>query len=148
MAKRKGIAIMIVLFFAFAVGIVMFSMFQTNTNLSNQTKKTIYAMQAYYLAHSCMQFGKLQISLLPKEIYDYYGNGGNSNKVLFNIMFDNRSIYTNNNNNFIIKPSPISFKFKQINKELSVSISDSKSHSSEKNNKNVDKKRLTTDYSK
>ena len=76
-----------------------------------------------------------------------YGNGGNSNKVLFNIMFDNRSIYTNNN--FIIKPSPISFKFKQINKELSVSISDSKSHSEEKNdNKDNDKKRLTTDYSK
>jgi hypothetical protein len=82
MAKRKGIAIMIVLFFAFAVGIVMFSMFQANTNLSNQTKKTIYAMQAYYLAHSCMQFGKLQISLLPKEIYDYYGNGGNSGNAL------------------------------------------------------------------
>ena len=77
-----------------------------------------------------------------------YGNGGNSNKVLFNVMFDNRSIYTNNNN-FIIKPSPISFKFKQINKELSVSISDSKSHSAEKNNNNDnDKKRLTTDYSK
>ena len=77
-----------------------------------------------------------------------YGNGGNSNKVLFNIMFDNRSIYTYNNN-FIIKPSPISFKYRQINKELSVSISDSKSHSAEKNNKiDNDKKRLTTDYSK
>ena len=75
-----------------------------------------------------------------------YGNGGNSNKVLFNVMFDNRSLYANNNN-FIIKPSPISFKYKQINKELSVSISDSKSHSEEKNN-NIDKKRLTTDYSK
>ena len=60
--KRKGIAVVVVIFFAFAISIIMFTMFQSNTNLSNQTKQTIYAMQAYYLAHSCMQFGKLQIS--------------------------------------------------------------------------------------
>ena len=82
-----------------------------------------------------------------------YGNSGNSNKILFNIMFDNKSINNVNNNNnnninihFNIKPSPISFKFKEINKELSVSISNSDSHSSEKNRSN--KKRLITDYSK
>ena len=94
-----------------------------------------------------------------------YGNGGNSNKVLFNIMLDNRSIYNNynyNSSNFNIKPSPISFKFKEINKELSVSISNSNSNASspkKKNNKqkslnnNDDinqksKRRLITDYSK
>lgn len=82
--KRKGIAVVVVIFFAFAIGIVMFTMFRSNTNLSNQTKQTIYAMQAYYLAHSCMQFGKLQISLLPKEIYDYYDNGSNSGNALVN----------------------------------------------------------------
>ena len=78
-----------------------------------------------------------------------YGNGGNSNKILFNLMFDNKSIYNNNNNNhFNIKPSPISFKFKEIDKELNVSMSNSKdnSYSSEKNKSN--KKRLITDYSK
>ena len=95
-----------------------------------------------------------------------YGNGGNSNKVLFNIMLDNKSIYNNynnfNNNNFNIKPSPISFKYKEINKELSVSISNSNSSSPEKNNNSNNKgfninnndknrkskKRLITDYSK
>ena len=76
-----------------------------------------------------------------------YGNGGNSNKILFNLMFDNKSIY-NNNNHINIKPSPISFKFKEIDKELNVSMSNSKdnSYSSEKNKSN--KKRLITDYSK
>ena len=78
-----------------------------------------------------------------------YGNGGNSNKILFNLMLDNKSIYYNSNNNhFNIKPSPISFKFKEIDKELNVSMSNSKgnSYSSEKNKSN--KKRLITDYSK
>ena len=83
-SNRKGIAVVVVIFFAFAIGIIMFTMLQSNTNLSSQTKQTIYAMQAYYLAHSCMQFGKLQISLLPKEIYDYYDNGANSGNALLN----------------------------------------------------------------
>ena len=83
-SNRKGIAVVVVIFFAFAIGIIMFTMFQSNTNLSNQTKQTIYAMQAYYLAHSALQFGKLQISLLPKEIYDYYDNGANSGNALLN----------------------------------------------------------------
>ena len=82
MANRKGIAVVVVLFFAFAIGIIMFSLYQSNTNLSYQTKMTIYEMQAYYLAHSGMQFGKLQISLFPKEIYDYYKNGSNSGNAL------------------------------------------------------------------
>ena len=74
-----------------------------------------------------------------------YGNGGNSNKLLFNVVLDNKSIYNNNinNNNFNIRPSPISYKYKKLDKELSVSISNSNSSSSEKN-----KKRLITDYSK
>ena len=73
-----------------------------------------------------------------------YGNGGNSYKILLNIMFDNKSI--NNNNFFNMKPSPISYKFKEINKELSVSMSNSNSPCSEKENQK--KKRLITDYSK
>ena len=83
-SNRKGIAVVVVIFFAFAIGIIMFAMFQSNTNLSYQTKQTIYAMQAYYLAHSGMQFGKLQISLLPKEIYDFYDNGANTGNALMN----------------------------------------------------------------
>ena len=84
MTKRKGIAVVVVIFFAFAIGIIMFTIVSSNTNLSSQTKQTIYEMQAFYLAHSCMQFGKLQISLLPKEIYDYYDNGSNTGNALIN----------------------------------------------------------------
>ena len=109
-----------------------------------------------------------------------YGNGGNSNKILFNlinimILFiwakfddilyflplyffikinDNKSI--NRYNNLNVKPSPISFKFKELKKELNVSVSDSNSCSSENHNSQnyfnssnkSSKKRLITDYSK
>ena len=93
-----------------------------------------------------------------------HGNGGNSNKVLFNIVYDNKSIINipknMNHNNYNYKPSPISFKYKGINKEYSVSVSDSNSPSrDEVNNNNFNrinynssrrnsKKRLITDYSK
>ena len=91
------------------------------------------------------------------------GNGGNSNKVLFNIMYDNKSIINMpknmNHNNYNYKPSPISFKYKGINKEYSVSVSNSNSPSRDENNNNFNrinynssrrnsKKRLITDYSK
>ncbi len=70
--NRKGMAVVVVLFFAFAIAIIMFFMLRSNTNLNHQTKQTLYEMQANYLAQSAMQYGKLQIFLLPKEIYDYY----------------------------------------------------------------------------
>ena len=79
MKNRKGLAVVIVIFFAFAIGIIMFAMFNSNTNLTNQTKQTIYQMQAYYLAQSGMQFAKLHIYLLPKEIYNFYGNTTDQN---------------------------------------------------------------------
>ncbi len=74
MKKRKGFAVVIVLFFAFAISIVMFALFRHNSNLGTQTKLTIYQMQAYYLAQSCMQLAKLHIYLLPKEIFEFYQN--------------------------------------------------------------------------
>lgn len=79
MKKRKGIAVVVVVFFAFAISIIMFTIVQSTSNLSYQTKNTLYEMQAYYLAHSAMQFAKLHIYLLPKEIYDYYGNSSSTN---------------------------------------------------------------------
>ena len=50
MKKRKGFAIVVVMFFAFAISIIMFALLRHNSNLSSQTKLTIYQMQAYYLA--------------------------------------------------------------------------------------------------
>ena len=66
--KRKGIAVVLVLLFAISIAIIMFTVIKSTTNLGFQTKQTIYEMQAYYLAHSAMQYGKLLISLMPKEI--------------------------------------------------------------------------------
>ena len=78
MKKRKGFAIVVVMFFAFAISIIMFALLRHNSNLTSQTKLTIYQMQAYYLAQSGMQLAKLHIYLLPKEIYNYYKNNPES----------------------------------------------------------------------
>lgn len=86
--KRSGMAVMVVLFFAFAIGIIMFFMVRSSSNLGFQTKQTLYEMQAYYLAQSAMQYAKLHITLLPKEIYDYYGNGANTGNALDKIDSD------------------------------------------------------------
>lgn len=78
MKRRKGFAIVVIIFFAFVLAIIMFTLFRSNTNLSTQTKKTMYQMQAFYLAQSGLQLAKLHIYLLPKEIFNYYGNNPES----------------------------------------------------------------------
>lgn len=70
--NKKGLAIVVVMAFAFGIAIIMFAMVQSSSNLTAQTKRTIYQMQASYLAQSCIQFAKLHIFLLPKEMYNYY----------------------------------------------------------------------------
>lgn len=79
MKKRSGLAIVVVLFFAFSIAIILFFMAHSNTNLAFQNKQTIYQMQAYYLAHSAMQHAKLQLRLLPKETYEFFAMGGSGN---------------------------------------------------------------------
>lgn len=79
MEKRKGLAIVVVLFFAFSIAIILFFMAQSNSNLAFQNKQTMYQMQAYYLAHSAMQHAKLQLKLLPKETYEFFTLGGSGN---------------------------------------------------------------------
>ncbi len=79
MMKKKGFAIVVVLFFAFSIAIILFFMAQSNSNLAFQNKQTIYQMQAYYLAHSAMQHTKLQLKLLPKETYDFFALNGSGN---------------------------------------------------------------------
>lgn len=79
MKDRKGIAIVVVLFFAFSIAIILFFMASSNTNLAFQNKQTLYQMQAYYLAHSAMQHAKLQLRLLPKETYEFFVLGGSGN---------------------------------------------------------------------
>lgn len=79
MLNRNGVAIVVVLFFAFSIAIILFFMAHSNTNLAFQNKQTLYQMQAYYLAHSGMQHAKLQLRLLPKETYEFFAKNGTGN---------------------------------------------------------------------
>ncbi len=79
MRKKSGIAVVLVLFFAFSIAIIFFFMAHSNTNLAYQNKQTLYQMQAYYLAHSGMQHAKLKIRLLPKELYEFFKADGSGN---------------------------------------------------------------------
>ena len=79
MKDRRGMAIVVVLFFAFSIAIILFFMASSNTNLAYQNKQTLYQMQAYYLAHSGMQHAKLQLRMLPKETYDFFSKSGTGN---------------------------------------------------------------------
>ncbi|MBU1107410.1 MAG: hypothetical protein KKB51_12125 [Candidatus Riflebacteria bacterium] len=79
MHKKSGIAVVVVLFFAFSISTIFFFMAHSNTNLAFQNKQTVYQMQAYYLAHSGMQHAKLQLRLLPKETFDFFDKNGSGN---------------------------------------------------------------------
>jgi hypothetical protein len=77
--KRRGVAIIVVLFFAFSIAIILFFMISSNSNLANQNKQSLSQMQAYYLAHSGMQHAKLRLRLLPKETYEFFSKNGIGN---------------------------------------------------------------------
>lgn len=79
MQKRSGVAIVVVMFFAFSIAIILFFMISSNSNLAYQNKQTLNQMQAYYLAHSGMQHAKLRLRLLPKETYEFFSKGGTGN---------------------------------------------------------------------
>jgi hypothetical protein len=70
--NRKGLALAVILFFAFAIGIILFTMIKSNSNLSMQNKNTIRALQAHYLTQSAMQHAKLHLNLLPRETYEFF----------------------------------------------------------------------------
>lgn len=77
--NKRGLAIVVVLFFSFSIGILLFFMSRANIALSYQSRKTIRQMQAYYLAHSAMQHAKLQLKLLPKECQTFFSSAGTGN---------------------------------------------------------------------
>jgi hypothetical protein len=79
MNKKSGVAIVIVLFFCFAIALLLFFMTKSNTNLAFQNKQALRQMQAYYLAHSGMQHAKLQLRLLPKETFEFFDKNGSGN---------------------------------------------------------------------
>ena len=77
MKNRKGVAVMVVLFFCFAIATVLYVLISSNVNLAYQNRKTLLQLQAYYMAHSGLQHAKLKLRLLPKETFDVFSGGGN-----------------------------------------------------------------------
>lgn len=73
--ERNGSAVVVVLFFAFAIATVLFVMISSNANLAAQNKKTLMQLQAYYLAQSGLQHARLKLRLLPKETFDLFAAG-------------------------------------------------------------------------
>jgi len=65
--NRSGMAIVVVLFFSFAVSIVLSVLISSNSQLGFQNKQTLYNLQAYYLAQSGKQHALLKLRLLPRE---------------------------------------------------------------------------------
>ena len=95
-----------------------------NKNYFCQYQKTIKEIEKsiinnYYNKGYSFESNNFKHSLL------LYGNEGNSYKKLYNINTDNKIFNNNNNSNF--KPSPIRIKYHRINKEYSISISNSNS---------------------
>ncbi|NLI78752.1 MAG: hypothetical protein GX442_20220 [Candidatus Riflebacteria bacterium] len=78
MGRRRGLAVVVVLFFGFAMGLLVYFLIGANANLSLQNRKTIGQLQAYYLAHSAFQHVQLKLRLLPQETYDAFEGGAGS----------------------------------------------------------------------
>ena len=70
--NKKGLAIVVVVFFAFAVGIFMAALLKASSNVYFLTKRTIHEMQVDYLLRSGVQMAKLYVNLFPIEMYNYY----------------------------------------------------------------------------
>ncbi len=70
--NKKGLAIAIVLFFAFVIGVTLAALIKASSNTYFQSKRTVYEMQTNYLVQSGIQLARLYIKLFPNEIYTFY----------------------------------------------------------------------------
>ncbi len=68
--SRRGMVLVMVIFFIFAVSIGLFMLTQTNTLIGTQTRSTLRQLQAYYIAQSGLQHQLLKLKLLPREAYE------------------------------------------------------------------------------
>ncbi len=63
--KKKGIALVVIIFFGFCIAIVMFAMVNANSNLKFQNVSAINDLQLQYLNTSAVQFAKFYVKSLP-----------------------------------------------------------------------------------
>ncbi len=67
---KKGMAIIIVIFFAFSLMILLVSMSFQHRNLAQHNKMSLREQQAYFAGRSAMQHFLLKARLFPTELYD------------------------------------------------------------------------------
>lgn len=67
---RSGMAIIVVIFFSFALMIMFASMFFQHRSVAGRNKLSLRDQQAYFAARSAMQHLLLKSRLFPTELYD------------------------------------------------------------------------------
>ena len=73
---KRGLVMVMVLFFAFAMAIVLCVLLSSNSTIGQQNKNMLRQLQAYYLTQSGVQHTFLKIRLLPKETFELLKAGG------------------------------------------------------------------------
>ena len=63
--RKKGIALVVIIFFGFCLAIVLFAMVNANSNLKFQNVSAINELQLQYLNLSAVQFAKFYVKSLP-----------------------------------------------------------------------------------
>ncbi|MBP7635838.1 hypothetical protein KBA41_16870 [Candidatus Ozemobacteraceae bacterium] len=69
-SKRRGMAIVIVLFFAFCLMILVASMFFQHRNVAGHNRLNLQNQQAFFAARAAIQHILLKAKLFPTEFYD------------------------------------------------------------------------------
>ena len=73
--NKRGFAVVVVIFFGFIVGILLYALVSSSSNIAMQNKQTLRQLQAYYLAQSGVQHVMLKLRLLPREIFENFSSG-------------------------------------------------------------------------
>ncbi|GAB4281356.1 MAG: hypothetical protein Kow0029_26380 [Candidatus Rifleibacteriota bacterium] len=68
--SKRGMAIVVVIFFSFALMIMFASMFFQHRSVAGRNKLSLREQQAYFAARAAMQHFLLKARLFPTELYD------------------------------------------------------------------------------
>lgn len=68
--RRRGVAIPIVMGFAFLVGVFVFMLTTIRVEDKRQNLVTFQQLKSYYMAQAAVQHTLLKVSILPNEVYD------------------------------------------------------------------------------
>lgn len=98
--KKKGLALVVIIFFGFCMSVVLYALVSSNSNLKFQNNNAIRELQAYYLGVSAIQHAKLYIKLLPKEVSDEGVSYLTSKKIVGNQDIIKNDKFTLLNNSF------------------------------------------------